>query len=506
MDDLRQPPRFHNQVIIYAVGQALNYGIGFFLLPLYSRLMPAEQYGILEIINRTIEITAILLLTQFAVAFIRFYRDKPDVEHRRLVTSTCIYLVAGVSLVMGGAMALAREQLSLLLFQSDGYSAYFGLAAIKYVTGMAYIIPLVYFQAREEPGKYIVISAASFGGQLGLNILLLYLKDDKVAAVLMASIIAHSVFLLTVGTWVFLRSARRFSMKIAKQLISFSWSFTFLGVYAFIFTNGDRYFLNEFCGKTATGLYAFGYKLAMVLYAFVYAPIIRAWNAKMVDVMRRPDGEARLARLASYALLLYSFVGLSMAIYSREIIGILMDPRYFDSYRIVPVVLLAYAFAGMAVFFDTSLYISKHTYLKIWNFITTAGCLILYYLLIPRYCGIGAAWATVGTYILVAVAAWIYAQCTLPVSYEFKKMAMILMPAIAMYALNVELEDRFAEEWSLIALLAAKAGLVLFYVGTMFLLRVVEPEDMDRLREMAGELRGRFSSRDRDLPTSPPLD
>jgi O-antigen/teichoic acid export membrane protein len=503
MADRKRPPAFANQVVIYALGLALNYGIGFILLPLYSRLIPADQYGILEILNRTIEVVSILLLTQFAVTFIRFYRDKPDEDYRRLVTSTCIYLVVAVALACGGAMTLFREQLSLVLFDSPDYSPYFGLAAAKYVTGMAYLVPLVYFQAREEPARYIVVSAVHFALQLSLNIALLYLMSDKVTAVLLAAVIAHSVFLATVGLWVFLRSARRISLTITKELVKFSWSFTILGVYAFIITNGDRYFLNEYCGKTSTGLYAFGYKIGMVLNTFVFSPIVRAWNAKMVDVMRTPEGPVKLARLTSYALLLYCIVALVMSVYSREIIGIFMGERYFDSHRIIPLVLLAYAFSGVAVFFDTSIYISKRTYLKTWHFLTAAACLVLYSLLIPDFCMMGAAWATIGTYVILAIIAWVISQRAMPISYEFKKMILILLPAIAAYLLNVELENYAAERWHLASLLAVKAIIVLAYIGTMFLLRVIEREDMDRIRDLGRELLARVSPR-RDKNFTPP--
>jgi O-antigen/teichoic acid export membrane protein len=43
---------FLRQTIIYGLGLALNYGIGFILLPVYSRLMPEADYGRLEVLNR----------------------------------------------------------------------------------------------------------------------------------------------------------------------------------------------------------------------------------------------------------------------------------------------------------------------------------------------------------------------------------------------------------------------------------------------------------------------
>ncbi len=523
MSDMQVPnekssPRFVNQILIYGLGLGLNYGIGFILLPLYSRLMPAEQYGILELINRTIEVVSLLLLTQYAITFIRFYREKTDPEYRKLVTSTCIYLVIFVAGVIGGAMLLFREDLSMLIFDSRGYSPYFALGAAKYFVNMIFVVPFVYFQAREEPGKYIAVSASLFATILGFNILLLSLMDDKVAAVLLAGIIGPTIFTATVGVWVFLKSARTLDVEIAKGLIGFSWSFTFVGFYGFIMTNGDRYFLNDYCGKSQTGLYAFGYKIGMVLNTFVFSPIIRAWNAKMVDVLRRPDGTKYLARLTTYALLLYVFAGLTLSVFSRELIGIAMDPRYFESYRIIPLIVLAHAFWGVSLFFDTGIYISKRTYLKTWHAITAVICLGLYFVLIPRYCMYGAAWATIGTYFTFAALSWYLNNRALQTTYEFGKMIRALLPAVAIYLAVTWLEDWEIANYNHIRLLATtlypitytltvlaiKLALLLTYIPIIMLLRVLEREDYSRMWQFYLDLKSKVKSRGKSRMTPPP--
>ncbi|MCK4856334.1 MAG: lipopolysaccharide biosynthesis protein [candidate division Zixibacteria bacterium] len=508
----KKPPRFINQILIYGLGLAFNYGIGFILLPVYSRLMPESQYGVLEIINRSIEIIALLLLAQFGITFIRFYREKTDDDYRRLVTSTCIYLILAVAVAVGGAMALLRDELALLLFKSREYSPYLMIAAVKYFVIMVFIVPYAYFQAREEPGRFIILSAVHFATVLGLNILFLSVMADKVAAVLYAGTLGPLIFLLTVGIWVFLHSARRFDLAIGRQIVSFSWSFTFVGVFGFIMVNGDRYFLNEYCGKAQTGLYAFGYKIGMVLNAFVFAPIIRAWNAKMVDVLRREEGTRYLARLTTYALLLYCIAALALSIYSREVIGVFMGERYFESYRVIPLILFAYAFWGVSLFFDTGVYITKKTYLKTWHAFTTAVCLALYFWLIPRNCMMGAAWATIGTYFTFAVLSWYLNTRALPTSYEFGKMIKILLPAVALYLVNLQFEgwetdnlDHIRTAASLIwpplytlLIIAIKLLLLSCYVPAIWIMRVLEPEDHDRIRSLYNDLKSKVSSRERE--------
>jgi O-antigen/teichoic acid export membrane protein len=514
----KKSPRFLNQIAIYGLGLALNYGIGFILLPVYSRLMPAEQYGILELLNRTVEIVSLLLLTQYAITFIRFYREKDDENYRKLVTSTCIYVVIIVAGAIAAVMAIFREPLAELIFKSQGYSAYFGLAGAKYFVSMVFVVPFVYFQAREEPGRYIAVSVSHFATVLGLNILFLSIMEDKVAAVLLAGIVGPGAFLLTVGLWVFLKSSRKLNLLIARDLIQFSWSFTFVGIYGFVMTNGDRYFLNEYCGKAQTGLYAFGYKIGMVLNTLVFSPVIRAWNAKMVDVLRREDGTRYLARLTTYAILLYTVAALAMSIYSREIIGIFMDDRYFAAYRIIPLVLFAHVFWGASLFFDTGIYITKRTYLKTWHALSAVVCLALYFWLIPNYCMYGAAWATVGTYFFFAVLSWYLNNRALPTNYEFGKMIRIVVPAIVIYLLNLELENWEMAHLSYIHLMmsatnplvytaiviVAKLGLLLLYFPVAYLLRVMDDEDYKRIRELYNDLRSRLSPNTSRTPTPPP--
>jgi len=504
--------RFINQILIYGFGIVLNHGIGFILLPLYSRLMPVEQFGILEILNRTVQIVSLLMLANYGITFIRFYREKKDPEYRKLVTSTCMIVIFFVAGLIATGTAIFREQLAMMLFKSPEYSFYFVLLAIRYFTDMLFIVPFLYFQATEQPGKYITVSTSKFAILLAFTIWLVYTMEDKVAAVLYAAIITNTIYVATVGTGVFIRSARKIDLGIVVQIFKFTWSFTFLGVYGFIMSNGDRYILNEYCGKAQVGIYSFGYKIGMVLNAIVFSPIIRAWNARMVDVIRGEGGTAHLARLTSYALLIYTTLGFAMSIYSRELVSIVMGERYFLSYQVIPLVIFAYTFWGASLFFDTGIYITKKTYLKTWQGVTAAVSLGLYFWLIPRYCMMGAAWATVGTYFCFFIVSWYTNTRALPTNYEFGKMLRIVTPAIILYLANYYLETIEVEHYGHIryaaqngfpviyqlAIISIKAIFIPAYIGAVWLLKVLEREDFNRISELCSNLKDKFSFRPND--------
>jgi O-antigen/teichoic acid export membrane protein len=200
-------------------------------------------------------------------------------------------------------------------------------------------------------------------------------------------------------------------------------------------------------------------------------------------------------------------LGLTVSIYSREIVSLIMDPRYFEAYTIIPIVILAYAGDGLQMFMDSGFYYTKKTYLKMWHGISTIICLALYFWLIPRYCMAGAAWATLGTYVFFATLTWYLSNRVMPTPYELGKMAKITLAAIAVYLVNYILENyeqsqlrhiraaaQLAYPWMYVAVVVvAKAPLVWLYAALIHFLRVLEPEDKTRIRDFVNGLRGKLA-------------
>jgi O-antigen/teichoic acid export membrane protein len=498
--------KFTSQVLIYGLGLAVNYGIGFILLPVYTRLMPEATYGALDILNRNIELISVLLMTQYSIAYLRFFRESKEDDYRARVTSTFILIAGLVSGVVAIGLAVFGKHVSTAAWGHDGYSYYVGLSGLKYFTGMLFTIPFIYFQATEQPGKYVVISAVRVAAILATTIVLLVNLEDKLFAALISPIAVNIVFLFAVGLPVFLRTSRSFDFGIARDVFKFVWSFSIVGVYSFVMTNGDRYVINRACSPAEVGIYAAGYKVGMVLNSFAMSPILRAWHARMVDVMKKADGVITLSRLTTLSLLLYSTLGLTIAIYSREIVGLVMARGYFPAYRIIPIIVLAYAFSAAGMLMDTAIYYTRKTYLKLWHGITAASCIGLYLWLIPQYCMMGAAWATVGTYLVFVIVTWVISQRELKVPYEFAKLARVIIIAIAVYLANYSLENyetshllhlRLAGELAypaiyLAIVLLLKSPLLLIFALLVWGARILEPDDKLRIRNFYNDVKARL--------------
>ncbi len=92
----------------------------------------------------------------------------------------------------------------------------------------------------------------------------------------------------------------------------------------------------------------------------------------------------------------------------------------------MPIILLAYLFNGLYINFMAGLQIEKKT--QFMPIVTGAGALAnvaANFLLIPKYGYIGAAWATLVSYLIMAAGNYFVSQRFYRIQYESRKLALI---------------------------------------------------------------------------------
>ena len=74
--------------LIYGLGTLLQKGVSFLMLPLYTRLLTPTDYGILALIDMTLDVISIGAGAQLAYAIFRFYHKADTEAERHTVVST----------------------------------------------------------------------------------------------------------------------------------------------------------------------------------------------------------------------------------------------------------------------------------------------------------------------------------------------------------------------------------------------------------------------------------
>jgi O-antigen/teichoic acid export membrane protein len=179
-------------------------------------------------------------------------------------------------------------------------------------------------------------------------------------------------------------------------------------------------------------------------------------------------------------------LGLSLAI--KDVIGVIAAPQFHEAYRIVPVVALAYLCYGMSYYFQTGIYVQKRTvYLAFIGFASAGTNLLMNVILIPRYGAMGAAWATVLSFLLMAVLTYIFSQRMYRIPYSFYRMLLPAAAAIVIYPVSTLFNARL---WIL------DLGLKLLFIPvfgiTMLVLGFFDESEIRKFRQAVQLALGRM--------------
>jgi O-antigen/teichoic acid export membrane protein len=380
---------------VYGFGRILGKVISFLLIPFYTHYFSAGEYGVMEILNLTAMVAAVLLAPGLSTAVMRFYYDVDDPQEQKQVISTGLLFTLVVGGLVSAATILFPAWASQTLLGNPKYSVLVQLVAGSFFFTFTADIGWVYLRGKQRSGLYTLLTQIFLIASVTLNIYFVAFRKMGVAGSFWAGIIAAAA-VWTVLMFLTLREVGlHFSPAKFFGLLKFGGPLFTVWLAAFVLNYSDRFFLQRFHGIEVVGVYAVGYKFAYVLSLLVIQPFQLMWEPQSYEISKRDDAAALFSRifiLYSVALIAVAFF-LSLVI--REVFEIMVGPMFVAAYRFVPLLAFAYVLQGMGLFFEAGLLIrKKNLRLSLVGIASTLICVGLNFGLIRGWGAWGAVWAT----------------------------------------------------------------------------------------------------------------
>jgi O-antigen/teichoic acid export membrane protein len=123
-----------------------------------------------------------------------------------------------------------------------------------------------------------------------------------------------------------------------------------------------------------------------------------------------------------------------MALFSQEIINLMAGPKFAAAGEVIPVISFAYVVCGVGYYLQTGLYLANRTKLiGVISGIAAVISLALYYVLISAYGLLGAAWATVLSFVTVAIGSYWCSRRVCPLGLDLYRVVAGFAIAIMLY-------------------------------------------------------------------------
>jgi O-antigen/teichoic acid export membrane protein len=439
---LQSIKRLTKHSAIYGIGHILSRSMGFLLLPIQTKYIPEDRYGIAAMLISSLAIFNVIFSYGMDVAFLRFFILGKDKREQERIFSTAHWMIFTTGILFATLLLGFPEMFSTWILGNARYSL-----LIRYAAGICFfdairLLPFLALRSEEKSISYIALNSINIAVTLVLNILFVAIWKMDIEGIFLANLIA-SAFTVTTCLPVFKRWLRlSFSKPVLSELMGFGLPYVPSGLAYIVMDQISRFFIARMISEAAAGVFSACYKLGMFM-ALIVAAFRFAWHPFFLSTLKQKDAPQVFGRVLTYFLAVTGFFFLLVSVFLKEIVQFrigsfqLLDSRYVGGIGIVPIVLLCYILYGVYANFVVGIYLKKKTALL--SIFTGSGMLVTLaanWLLIPKYGIVGSAWATFLGYVTMATGLYIANQRLYPIPYEFKRILKLILVIGAVFAVG----------------------------------------------------------------------
>jgi O-antigen/teichoic acid export membrane protein len=388
--------------VIYLSSSILSRAIPFLLLPILTKYLSPDEYGILSIFQ---------LMISFSTAFVGMNMSM------NISKNFFKYTKQQTSLMIGNILMILSLTTLIYFVITLGVSFYYQ-EIFSVPSNWVVIIPLLSFMfmintinltiLRNQEKAYLfgVFEVINTAINMGVTILLLIMYHYGWYARVGGIIVAYTLFFIISllhmrkNGFIILRYDREEVRKILKLSIPLIPHV----VGGIIIALSDRFFIERMVSLEMVGIYSVGYMFGMVVILFTDA-FLKAWSPWFYKMLSDANSTKKLKIVKySYLYILVTFIiAFGISIFAKFIIPYVVDVRYAGAEIYVFWIAIGYAVHGVyKIFFPYLVHISKTAFLGVSTVIAAVLNLIFNYFLIKEFGAIGAAYSTVLSFIVSA--------------------------------------------------------------------------------------------------------
>lgn len=424
--------------LVYGIGSALSAAAGFLLIPLYTGVLRTDEYGILELLNRTADIFMLVMFLGTRQAYIRFYFEKNDPEWEKKVTGTVVVFVLGAGVLISLLIYPLRGLFVNKLFKDPAADFFITLMLLWIPLEMVVNIGFAHLQIQMKSVLYVGINAVRLALVVVLNLIFVYIYRKGIAGIYFTNILVSG--LLAFGFLIFFirRGMFKISLPLLKELIKFGLPYLPASFFMFIINNSDRYVLSMYSSLNSLGIYALAIKIGMMGTMLLMEPFSKVWAPFLFENYKKDDGPKVISKVFLLFTLTNMSVALGIAVLSSVVIPYISGRAYHSSSAIIPLISLGSVFYSMACIADAGILISKKTQYKPFIFgICSVIAVALNLLLVPKYGAFGASVALSITFFSLFIINYTISNRFFAITIEGWKMFLIFMSSTVTYLISM---------------------------------------------------------------------
>jgi O-antigen/teichoic acid export membrane protein len=428
---------------IYSIGNIASKLIGVILLPLYTKHITVSEYGVLGILEITIMILTQVLILGQSQTLIRFHNLEEYKEKRRSTLFTIFIFLFSIGFLFNLIGQNFVTKLASLFFEPTGFATYFRLCFYIIFLRIINNLFLSVLRAKEKSRSYVISNIIKITLVLGFNIYFIAFAQIGVKGILYSYLIGDSVLFCILLPKMLTEMSAKFDKEILKAALIFGFPLIFSSLAGMLLNMGDRFILKLLVNYKEVGLYNLGYKIAGIINMLLIQSFTLGFLPMAYKMYGQKNDMRYYSKVHTYFVYVLLFSGLGLALFGKEIIKVLtLNSDYWNSFIVVPYIILAYVFSGAKSSMNTGLFLKgKTSHIAFCTIGAAILNLILNFLLIPRYKMMGAAVATLISFIILYLVTYFIVKRFYKIKYENIKLLKMLFLSIILFLISTSVSE-----------------------------------------------------------------
>ncbi|MBE6114218.1 MAG: hypothetical protein E7191_03980 [Erysipelotrichaceae bacterium] len=374
----------------YMMGQIINKGLHFLLIPITTALLTEAEYGTNSLFNSTVNIFVVLLPLCIYKGVSRFYYDL-QYDKKEMLGNQFLLMMIWMTL-----MSIISATSIPLWKGFSGLTTYLCLWMI-FNSFMQSIINfyLAFLQSRKQSSIYAMYSVVIGVATTLISIVwMMQLEEQVFLGVIYANSIVRTIAAIVaiVHMWPHMKFNMNATMR--KEIYHFNLPLIPQMISSFILNYVDRYMINAMVDSASSGLYSFAYNFGIIINIIVLA-INQTFGPEFYEMMNKKNYD-RIARQVSFYQKGLLTISSCIVLFAPEVVRIIANPRYHVGIPVIPAICYGYvAFHLYATVSCYCTYYKKNSFTAIISIVASIINIILNYFGIKHFGYQAAAYTTV---------------------------------------------------------------------------------------------------------------
>lgn len=423
----------------FSIGGYINALIGLITVPIITRMLSPEQYGIASLINIITEIMVVICCLGMDQGFVRFFYEEKE-ENRGALLYNSLYYCFFITPVSFIIIFLLKKRISIfILGKEDGLI--WILIILSILFGVLKLFSFLVIRMQQRGKVYsllnVLIKILEF-----LFIIFFYnfYKDNYktlILAILLSQIIATILaIILEKKIWTFNGKGEI----TRNELTKFSIPLLLTVLLTWIFASSDKITIKFFSNLNEVGLYSGAFKIISLLiiiqtgFTTFWTPVIFEHNKKY------PKNTTFYKKMNDYLSLIFFLFGVGILL-SRNLIVILLGKNYYETLYIMPMLVFIPIMYLLSETTMVGIAFKKKTKYFLYISVAISVANIMGNILLVPYLGArGAAISTGISYIIFFSLRTYFSIKLIDFKFNIKRMYLIIF-MILLYALFLTFYD-----------------------------------------------------------------